>query len=219
MYGTIRTKRVYTIIIQFVLDMLFVPSKDRTLVRDMQKDTLAKYVSPRILPLFDPPITALLPFRRRAVRALVHEAKYRNNQRALLLLGSVLREYVTELSGEESFGSVIAIPIPLASKRLRERGYNQSEEILHYGIDDTDIVLVKDCLVRTRETPSQTMLSKSERLRNMHDAFSVIGTLDQRKTYLICDDVCTTGATLYAAVVALKKAGAKHIIPLAMAYS
>ena len=210
---------VYTTIIQFVLDILFASSKDRALVRDIQKDKLAEYISPHMLPFSDPPITALLPFRERHVRALIHEAKYHNNQRALSLLGNALREFVTELSMEESFGEIVAVPIPLAPKRLRERGYNQVEEILRYGIDDTNITLVKDCLVRTRETQSQTTLSRKERLRNMHDAFSVIGKLDQRKTYLICDDVCTTGATLCAGIVALKEAGARHIIPIAMAYS
>lgn len=210
---------MYTSIIQFVLDILFVPSNDRKLVHNIQEDTLATYISPRNLYFSDPPIISLLPFRKRSVRALIHEAKYHNNRKALYLLGSVLREYITELTMEESFSEVIAVPIPLAPKRKRERGYNQVEKILHYSINDENKILIKNCLIRTRETPSQTTLSRKERLRNMHDVFLVNDKIDSCKTYLLCDDVCTTGATLRAGIDALKKAGAKHIIPLAIAYS
>ncbi len=210
---------VYTTVVQFVLDILFAQSGDGKLVRDIQEDTLAQLINVRTLPFSDPPVVALLPFRARSVKALIHEAKYHNNRRALLLLGSVLREYVAELTTEESFGEVVAIPIPLAPKRYRERGYNQAEEILRYGIDEAEITLKENCLIRSRETASQTTLSKKERLRNMHDAFLVTKALDPRKTYLLCDDVCTTGATLRAGIDALKKAGAQHILPIAIAYS
>ncbi len=206
-------------ITQFVLDILFTPSRNRKLVRDMKKDVLMKLVNPRVLLFSNPPTIALLPFHTRSVRTLIHEAKYHNDHKALLLLGSVFREYIIELNMEESFGEVIAIPIPLAPKRKRERGYNQTEEILHYGIDDTNMVLIQNCLVRTRETASQTTLSKNERELNMRDAFLVTDSLDPRKTYLLCDDVCTTGATLRAGIDALKKAGATNILPLAIAYS
>lgn len=210
---------VYTTVVQFVLDILFAPSRDRKIVHNMQEDTLAQLINVRTIPFSDPYIIALLPFHIRSVKALIHEAKYHNNRKALLLLGGVLREYAVELTMEESFGEVVAIPIPLAPKRKRERGYNQVEEIMRYGIGDTGMALMHNCLMRTRETASQTTLSKNERLRNMRDAFLVTEALDPRKTYLLCDDVCTTGATLRAGIDALKKAGAKNIIPLAIAYS
>ncbi len=188
-------------------------------MHDMQESAVAKLINVHALSFSEPPIVALLPFRNRNVRALIHEAKYHNNRRALLLLGSAFREYVAEITMEESFGEVVAIPIPLAPKRKRERGYNQVEEIMHYGIDDAEMISMKNYLVRARETPSQTTLSKNERLHNMHDAFSVTKVLDPNKTYLLCDDVCTTGATLRSGIVALRKAGAQHILPIAIAYS
>lgn len=210
---------MYTTIIQFVLDTLFAQSKDKKLVHNMQEDTLAQLIDVHVISFSDTPIIALLPFHTHSVRALIHEAKYHNNKKSFLLLGSVLKEYTTELTMEESFGEVVAVPIPLAPKRRRTRGYNQVEEIMRHGVNDTGITLTKNCLVRTRETVSQTTLSRNERLRNMHDAFSVTETLDPCKTYLLCDDVCTTGATLRAGIDALKKAGAQHIIPIAIAYS
>jgi len=185
----------------------------------MQEGALAKFIDPITLPFSDPAIIALLPFRTRNVRAIIHEAKYHNNKRAISLLGNILNEYLVELSMEESFSEVVAIPIPLAPKRMRERGYNQTEEILRCGISNTGMVLMQNCLVRTRETASQTTLSRKDRLRNMHDAFATSKSLDPLKTYLLCDDVCTTGATLRAGITALKKSGAKNIIPLAIAYS
>jgi predicted amidophosphoribosyltransferase len=52
----------------------------------------------------------------------------------------------------------------------------------------------------------------------MHDAFSAIHDLDTSATYILIDDVVTTGATLEAAIDALQNAGARHTLPVALAH-
>ena len=80
------------------------------------------------------------------------------------------------------------------------------------------LVIDATSLVRTRETISQVSLAREKREENMRGAFRAAHSIDPSHTYIVIDDVITTGATLQAAVDALKEAGAVHIIPLALAH-
>jgi len=114
------------------------------------------------------------------------------------------------------------VPIPLAPKRLRARGYNQSEVLAHALARKWRIPVLPDLLVRTRETPTQTALTPGTRLANVAGAFAA-GNLGARltpgrrpgvsrdTTYILVDDVFTTGATLAEAARALEHAGATTI--------
>ena len=109
----------------------------------------------------------------------------------------------------------VLIPIPLARKRLRERGYNQSEVLAHALARQWRIPVLVDGLVRTRETPTQTALTPGTRLANVRAAFAVANVqcpmINDHWTLIIVDDVFTTGATLAEAARTLEQAGARHI--------
>jgi len=119
-------------------------------------------------------------------------------------------------------GASVLIPIPLAPKRLRERGYNQSEVLARALAREWRIPVRADALVRTRETPTQTALTPDTRLANVAGAFAT-GAVSDRLTpgrrpgvsrdarYILVDDVFTTGATLAEAARALAQAGATRI--------
>jgi ComF family protein len=118
-------------------------------------------------------------------------------------------------------GPSALIPIPLARKRLRERGYNQSEVLARALARQWRIPLL-NLLARTRETPTQTALTPETRLANVRAAFAVANvqcsmindhsTLNiEHSTLIIVDDVFTTGATLAEAARALEQAGARRI--------
>ena len=106
----------------------------------------------------------------------------------------------------------VLVPIPLAPKRLRQRGYNQSE-VLARALSRRWRVPVVDVLVRSRETATQTTLTPETRLANVAGAFSPGRGpgLQRDKTYILVDDVFTTGATLAEAARALEQAGARTI--------
>jgi ComF family protein len=112
-------------------------------------------------------------------------------------------------------GPSVLIPIPLAPKRLRERGYNQSEVLARGLARQWRIPVLVDVLVRTRETPTQTALTPDTRLANVADAFAVANVqcsmINDHSTLIIVDDVFTTGATLAEAARALEQAGAQRI--------
>jgi ComF family protein len=102
-------------------------------------------------------------------------------------------------------GINMMLPVPLSRKRLRQRGYNQSEQ-LAVGISDvTHLPVVTKALRRTHFHQSQTQLSRRERQENVENLFELRdGSMLQGKHVLLIDDICTTGATLLACCDALK---------------
>jgi ComF family protein len=106
-------------------------------------------------------------------------------------------------------GQVCLIPIPLGKRRLRERGYNQSERIAAALGGLIGRPVRSDLLSRVRETGTQTALTPEARQANVAGAFRA--TSAQGLRLVLIDDVFTTGATLCAAAVALRAAGAERI--------
>ncbi len=113
--------------------------------------------------------------------------------------------------------AALVLPLPLSAERLAERGYNPAQllaERLAAGRSRTDVLL------RTRHTPPQRGLPRTERLRNVRGAFKVnparADAVSGRHVVLV-DDVMTTGASLGEAARALRAAGAAHITALAFA--
>ena len=104
----------------------------------------------------------------------------------------------------------VLVPIPLGARRLRERGYNQSEQLARALGARWRLPVRSDVLVRRRETATQTALTPEARLANVAGAFqSRIG--DRGLRIVLVDDVFTTGATIAEAARALARAGAVRI--------
>ena len=116
-------------------------------------------------------------------------------------------------------------PIPLSNQRLRERGFNQSQ-LLGKGIraqlsrTNTVAPPLIDLLQRVRNTAPQTTLDWQQRQDNVRDAFALHDrkrAQSQGASIVLIDDVITTGATLNAAALTLKQAGAAQVVGLAVA--
>lgn len=106
------------------------------------------------------------------------------------------------------------VPVPLSTKRLRERGYNQAEVLANGLASRWGIAVRTDLLHRVRHTRSQTRLTPGDRLRNVSGAFcappSARGVL-RGAHILLVDDVVTTAATLNACAAALCAGGARIV--------
>jgi ComF family protein len=102
------------------------------------------------------------------------------------------------------------VPIPLAPRRRRLRGYNQAEAIAGALARLTGMRIEPDLLSRARETRTQTALTPEERHANIAGAFRPGHAVNGRRVLLV-DDVFTTGATLAAASGALLEAGAAEV--------
>ena len=202
--------------VTWILDLVFPPADRARTVRATTLDKLLSFMKP--VPYKGG--VALFPYRTSLMRALITEAKYKGNEDAQKLLGYALRDYLSEWIAEiNAFDErpVALIPIPLSKKRFRERGYNQVTEIVRHALKQSDIELAPHLLSRVRDTRPQTTLHKTERKENMEGAF-VASDLNPTYLYIVMDDVATTGATLEDAVRALQEAGAKAVVPLAIAY-
>lgn len=171
----------------------------------------------------DVPATALLPYRLPLAQACILEGKFHGNARAQALLAAVLEEYLREfLHADAALAPrpVILVPVPLSRARLQERGYNQAERYAQLAARACagELRVAPELLERTRDTPPQTSLDGARRRKNLAGAFAAHGPLSPHDTYIVFDDVITTGATLSAACAALAKAGARRLAPLALAY-
>ncbi len=102
-------------------------------------------------------------------------------------------------------GIDVLLPVPLSRKRLRQRGYNQSEQLARGISDITQLPVVSNALLRKHFKQSQTRLTRHERQENVADMFELRDDTDLRgKHVLLVDDICTTGATLLACANAIK---------------
>ena len=105
-----------------------------------------------------------------------------------------------DLKKSNRFADVdIIIPVPLHPKKMRKRGYNQSEEIAKGMVEYFPKVINTSCLVRKVDNKTQTRKGRIERWNNVADIFSVVDTEPLKgKHILLVDDVLTTGSTLEA---------------------
>jgi len=149
-------------------------------------------------------------------RAAVHALKYGRLPRIAADM-AVAMNRVAEVADVSS----VLVPIPLAPKRLRQRGYNQSEALARALGRQWKVPVLTDLLARTRETPTQTALTPETRLANVAGAFAMSNDqrsmINDHSRLIIVDDVFTTGATLAEAARALEQAGATQIVGITFA--
>lgn len=111
----------------------------------------------------------------------------------------------------------VVVPVPLHSRRLRERGFNQAEILAKITCEIYKLDLSFD-LKRIRKTAQQSKLSKEDRISNVHGAFSWKGAGKAPKRILIIDDVYTTGSTMKECARILKENGAMEVCGLVLAH-
>lgn len=108
------------------------------------------------------------------------------------------------------------IPVPLHAERVRQRGYNQSALLAEVLCDRLGLPLHENVVQRVRPTRPQVGLTHQERLQNVVDAFEADSGVAGR-TWLLVDDVCTSGATLEGCAAALRAKGAGQVWALVLA--
>lgn len=147
-----------------------------------------------------------------AARSLVLAIKYHAFHAAaedLAKLASQNEPFRRHLEG------AVLVPVPLFSKREHLRGYNQSLVLAKALTKYIPGTCVFDCLVRLRDTGTQTRLSALSRRVNVRKAFAVDKKFDDKinaaARYVVIDDVFTTGSTLNECARSLKKSGARNV--------
>jgi ComF family protein len=125
-------------------------------------------------------------------------------------LGEALAVPMAALCAPRATKLDVVTPVPLPWPRLLARGYNQAEAIARPLA--ATLGLPCRALLRRRPRRRQALLARDERHRNLSGAFLQRGADLAGARVLLVDDVMTTGATLSAAAVALRRAGAAEIV-------
>lgn len=156
-----------------------------------------------------PPFHAsLIPFRYAyPLDHLVRGLKFRNELACGRVLGALFARRV--LARGKAPPEVI-IPVPLASRRYRERGYNQASELALWIQRAASVPVNSDILIRQRETAQQAGLDRKARRKNVSRAFATAAPLRARHVAIL-DDVVTTGSTVSELAKVLRRAGAQHV--------
>lgn len=170
-----------------------------------------------------------------ALRGLVHLLKYDRVRPAGEVLGGLLAEAMMGLKFASAAKAALVVPVPLAAGRERQRGFNQAEEMARAALrhwsrrgaaagetktaqatpvpqSPSELELSTGALRRTRETQSQTGLTRHQRRANLRGAF-VAARPDQiaGREIILVDDVYTTGTTVYECARVLRRAGAAEV--------
>lgn len=155
---------------------------------------------------------------RNGTRRLLRALKFDCNTNVLAALQSILYGVSNSPEIENFLANVnLATYVPLHEKRLKKRGYNQTELIFKDWLTSKNIP-AENLLIRTKATPHLYSYNPAERKEILKGAFSLAeGVNVAGKNILIVDDIFTTGATAAGCAEVLKNAGAAKIFMLAFA--
>ena len=163
--------------------------------------------------------TALFYYEAHSETAnILYELKYKNRPDIGEVMGRLVAK---ELQPSGFFDGIDGIvPIPLAKKRQRQRGYNQSQEIACGISEITNLPIYNNVVRRNVFEGSQTNKGRWERNENVEKVFEMTDeTAIRGKHLLIIDDVVTTGATVIACAKELCKAVNVKVSVLALGFA
>lgn len=120
---------------------------------------------------------------------------------------------------------VILIPIPLHKSRQNWRGFNQSEVVGKLVAEGMNWQYEDNILTRKKGGKTQVGLKGIDRVRNIRGKYAVNEAMrvilseveGKTPTYIVFDDVLTTGSTIKEAIKVLRKSGANRVVGLTIA--
>lgn len=175
---------------------------------EMDENRLCEHCE-ALVPKFGQGKTAVL--LKGAGRSLVHALKYHHGLHVLEDVVTLMRlapGYAEYVSGK------VLVPVPLHPRKLRERGYNQSQLLAECAVAASGgQARIEELLVRAVDTVSQTQFDRATRQQNLKNAFALApgAVITPGHHYLLVDDVFTTGSTLNACAAILRSAGALNL--------
>ena len=144
---------------------------------------------------------------------VVHAFKYAGRRDLARPLGRLM-----SLGTDLPSPTALLTSVPLHPTRKRERGYNQAAALAASVAEIWGAPLIDGVIHRTRFTPPQARLEEGLRGSNVQGAFSPgKRTWIQGRTWILIDDVATTGATLMSVSRTLYAAGAVRVVPVTLA--
>lgn len=150
------------------------------------------------------------------LRELLQAVKYRRKDYLLKTFKNPVAKLATSIASECVYNALI--PIPLNRVKRIQRQFNQSQILADLLQPFFKLPIWSNLLKKKYFIPSQTSMTREERVINIYGVFKVSSTKQtEGKSFLLVDDVLTTGATASEAARTLKKAGAKRVDLFALA--
>ena len=202
------------------MDMVFPPSP-------AEKMTAGEF-SAAALPCENQPdgAFALFNYNDKLVKRAIWELKFLGNRNVARLFAEILYEEMLAQTSEISIfygqSKPFVVPMPSHPKRLREKGFNQTELMADRMsfIGGGYFEINKNVLYKIKDTPPQfSIKDRSGRLSSQKGVFAVKNKeIIRGKIIILFDDVVTTGTTMGEAREVLQKAGAKKVVCFALAH-
>ncbi len=142
--------------------------------------------------------------RRDTIERLINLYKFENGKSAGAAIAALMHDSLPQLPS-----SVRIVPVPTIATHIRQRGYDHMLLVARQLSRSRGLV-VDTCLQRATST-RQRGASATDRKRQAKEAFTCRTVLDPDTTYLVIDDVVTTGSTLQYAAQTLLQAGARNV--------
>ncbi|MDX1724019.1 MAG: ComF family protein [Pseudomonas sp.] len=137
-----------------------------------------------------------------------HQAKWPLGR----LLGELLSQHLQHAFDEGLAKPDLLLPVPLAERRQRQRGFNQAALLAQWLSEQLQLPVQQHWLQRLIDTPAQQQLDAATRKRNLRRAFALAPGSQVGDLHLVLvDDVLTTGATAESLARLLKQAGAARV--------
>lgn len=172
-------------------------------------------------------IYSLYSYKDKVIKELIWKLKYKNRRSIAKIFGRMLFDEIIGTLNDKLLVAndekILLIPIPLHKKRLRMRGYNQSDLIAQAIMthDTHNIFEVSTTILRrTKDTAPQARSQKrDDRFQNLAYAFEYNHTIPiKNKVIVLIDDITTTGATIDVAKKTLKKGLPRDILAFTVAH-
>ncbi len=211
------------------LDFIFPPDQKTVGIELLSPGDILKTL-PRPEKIPDSGTIALFEYDFPLTKEMIWRLKYEGNRRIAEQLGTIIFDAVLseleDLFLESSAWRekrVLLVPIPVSGKRRLERGWNQAELLCEQmkKLDARNsFKYLPNQLVKNFHTESQTKTSsRTERLKNLKDSMRILNpSAVSGRCVVVVDDVTTTGATFNETRRALRAAGAKNILCVAVAH-
>ena len=152
--------------------------------------------------------------RNELLDTLIHAYKYDSVRALAPILAELLNAHLPKLPK-----SSVIVPLPTASNHIRSRGFDHTYKIAKH-LAKLQHCQIQPLLIRTKNTV-QVGADRKTRLAQAEQAFTIDSRnpINPATTYILFDDVWTTGASINAAIKKLRQAGARKIIVTLLAVS
>lgn len=150
------------------------------------------------------------------IRKLILDYKFNEKSYIYLTFVNFLLKNKKIFENIKNYDTII--PVPISKKRLKTRGYNQSLLIARKIAEQTNLELVNNCLIKTKNIIEQSKLNKEDRMKNIQGVYELRNKhLIENKKILLIDDIYTTGSTVNECSKILMQGNSKKIGILVLA--